>query len=93
MTKQNKWSSLVEAHLNAIAGAPLAIVAHLALLMYFKPEEGDYLTFAAISWPIFFYLSVVRIYFFRRLFVKYKFLDPVYTYRYMKKRKKKKNDN
>ncbi len=90
--KQNKWSSLVEAHLNAIVGAPLAIGAHLALLNWYQPESGDYLAFALLSWPIFFYISVIRLYFFRRLFIKYKFLDPVWTYRYMKKKRKKKND-
>ena len=89
-TNQNKWTSLVEAHLNAIIGAPLAIGAHIMLLTYFKPEPGDYVAFAAVSWPIFFYISVIRLYFFRRLFEKYKFLDPVYTYRYMKKKKKRK---
>jgi hypothetical protein len=78
---QSKWGSFFEAHLNAIGGAPPAILANYILLEHFYPVNAttEYVAYwAIITWPIFFYLSVGRTFIFRRIFEKYKVnLDPV----------------
>lgn len=78
---QTKWGSFFEAHMNAIGGAPPAILANYLLLEHFYPINAT-AEFAAwwavITWPVFFYLSVGRTFIFRRIFEKYKVnLDPV----------------
>jgi len=85
--QQSRKSSLLEAHLNSLIGAPIAIVAHATLLVVagYAPTWENSLVFATVSWPVFFYLSVGRIYLFRRIFEKYHVaLEPLVIYRKFK---------
>ena len=72
--------------MNALVGAPMAIGSHAILLIY----AGDWvisnpIAFAFASWPIFFYLSVGRIYVFRRVWEKYHIrLEPYEIYKQLK---------
>ena len=85
-TKQSWKSSLFEAHVNSLIGAPIAIVAHAVLLVVFMDfAVNQPLVFATTVWPLFFYLSVGRIYLFRRIFEKYGVtLEPIAIYRKIK---------
>ena len=72
--KQSRWTSLIEAHANALVGAPPAILANWLLLDYFYPKNADShfaAMWAIVTWPVFFYLSVGRGYLVRRTFEKY----------------------
>jgi len=85
--QQSRKSSLLEAHINSLIGAPLAIMAHAALLIVagYSPSWENATIFATMSWPVFFYLSVGRIYLFRRIFEKYNLaLEPLVIYRKFK---------
>lgn len=90
--KQSKLGSLFEAHLNSLVGAPPAMYANFLLLKYFFPEsptEEFVAMWAIITWPVFFYLSVGRIYLFRRIFEKWGIdLEPKSLYRRFKNRLK-----
>jgi len=85
-TKQSWKSSLFEAHVNSLIGAPIAIAAHAALLILFTEFAVENpIVFATSVWPVFFYLSVSRIYIFRRIFEKYGVgLEPIAIYRKIK---------
>lgn len=78
-TGQTKWGALLEAHVNSLVGAPPAIIAHITILSL----TGDFaienpVIFATASWPIFFYISVGRMFLFRRIFQKFGVnLEPV----------------
>lgn len=77
---QNWHTSLFEAHVNSLIGAPIAIFAHILLLMAagLAPSWENAAIFASASWPVFFYLSVGRIFIFRRIFEKYGVnLEPI----------------
>ena len=90
LDKQSWRSSLLEAHINSLIGAPIAVVAHIALLIWsgIEPDWNNATVFATASWPIFFYLSVGRIYMFRRIFEKYGVhLEPVEIYRRLRGKK------
>ena len=84
--KQSWKSSLFEAHVNSLFGAPLAIAAHAGLLVIFSEFALEQpLVFATTVWPVFFYLSITRIYIFRRIFEKYSVaLEPMAIYRKIK---------
>ena len=70
--KQSWKSSLFEAHINSLIGAPIAIASHAILLILFTEFAVEKpLVFATTVWPVFFYLSITRIYIFRRIFEKY----------------------
>ena len=80
LTGQNWRTSLFEAHINAIIGAPMAIGAHVGMLLWAGVivTWENALVFASASWPVFFYLSVGRIFAFRRIFDKYGIaLEPI----------------
>lgn len=84
---QSWKSSLLEAHVNSLIGAPLAILAHIGLLIWsgIEPNLENAALFASASWPVFFYLSVGRIYLFRRIFNRYGIaLEPIAIYRKIK---------
>lgn len=84
---QSWRSSLFEAHINALAGAPLAIIAHILMLYYsgVEPDWNNAAIFASASWPVFFYLSVSRVFLFRRIFEKFGIrLEPIYIYKTLK---------
>ena len=80
---QSKWGSLFEAHTNAIIGAPPAIIAHILLLITFSDFAKEQpALFATAIWPVFFYLSVARMWIFRRIFEKYNVqLEPIILFR------------
>jgi len=85
-THQSWKSSMFEAHVNSLIGAPIAIAAHALVLFYFGAYavENPWL-FATMTWPMFFYLSVSRIYIFRRIFERYDIaLEPMAIYRKIK---------
>lgn len=84
---QSWKSSLLEAHINSLIGAPLAILAHIGLLLWsgIEPNLENAALFASASWPVFFYLSVGRIYLFRRIFNRYGIaLEPIAIYKKIK---------
>lgn len=89
--KQSRWGSFFEAHMNALGGAPPAILANYILLEHFYPINAttEYAAWwAIVTWPIFFYLSVGRTFIFRRIFEKYNVnLDPVVLLKKVLKRK------
>ncbi len=88
-TNGQSWrASMLEAHVNSLVGAPLAILAHAGVLFYFGEYAlGNPLVFATMTWPIFFYLSITRIYIFRRIFEKHGVhLEPLYLFRLLKNR-------
>lgn len=87
-TAGQTWrSSLLEAHINGLIGAPIAIIAHIIMLMgagLSASWEGA-TAFASASWVVFFYLSVGRQYLLRRIFEKYNIhLEPIYIFKYLK---------
>jgi len=88
ITNGQSWrTSLFEAHLNALIGAPLAILAHIGLLIWsgIEPDWGNATLFASASWPVFFYLSVSRVFIFRRIFEKFNIqLEPIAIYKRLK---------
>ena len=90
---QTKSGSLLEAHISAFVGAPPAILANYLLLNYFypnNPETNFVMFWAIITWPIFFYLSVSRIWIIRRVFVKWGIvLEPIALFRKIKRMIKK----
>ena len=80
VSEQHWRTSLFEAHINSLVGAPIAIFAHILLLMAagLTPNWENAAIFASASWPVFFYLSVGRIFLFRRIFDKYGIaLEPI----------------
>lgn len=80
VTGQDWRTSLFEAHANALFGAPIAILAHIGLLLWsgIEPNWENATVFATASWPVFFYLSVMRVFLFRRIFERYGvLLEPV----------------
>jgi len=86
--EQTKLGSLLEAHFNALVGAPLAIISHGILLSTFGvwAIDNPYF-FALLTWPVFFYLSVTRIWGIRRIFIKWGInLEPSYIYKKMRGR-------
>jgi len=86
--KQSWRSSLLEAHVNSLIGAPIAIVSHVLLLLWagLTPDWENATVFATAAWPVFFYLSVGRIFLFRRIFEKYGLsLEPLEIYRSLKR--------
>lgn len=86
--KQSWRSSLLEAHVNSLIGAPIAIFAHVGLLLWagVVVTWDNALVFASAAWPVFFYLSVGRIFLFRRIFEKYGFsLEPLEIFRSLKR--------
>lgn len=88
--RQSKAGSMVEAHINALVGAPPAIAANFLLLAAFYPENAtvDFVAmWAILTWPIFFYLSVGRIWLIRRIFERWGILlEPRYIYNWLKAR-------
>jgi hypothetical protein len=80
---QSWRSSLLEAHINSLVGAPLSIIANIILLAWLLHEDYTTATVFAIgTWPIYLYLSVGRIYLFRRIFEKWGVhLEPLYIIR------------
>ena len=88
LTGGQSWrSSLFEAHLNALVGAPLAILAHILLLIWsgIEPNWSNATLFASASWPVFFYLSVSRVFIFRRVFERFHIeLEPIAIYKRFK---------
>jgi len=86
--KQTKLGSLLEAHVSALIGAPLAVIAHILLLIIsgIETDWSNAVLFASASWPVFFYLSVGRQWAIRRLFEKYGInLEPKYIIKKFKK--------
>lgn len=92
---QTKIGSLFEAHINALAGAPPAIIANYLLLDHFYPEAPttEFILFwSIITWPVFFYLSVGRVWFVRRIFERWGIiLEPSHLYIKLKERFRNKN--
>jgi len=90
ITNGQHWrSSLFEAHINSLIGAPIAIFAHILLLMAagLTPNWENAAIFASASWPVFFYLSVGRIFLFRRIFDKYGIaLEPITLFKKIRSR-------
>lgn len=90
--KQSKSGSLVEAHINAAIGAPPAIIINYFLLEHFYPIDPTpeiIAAWAILTWPIFFYLSVGRIWIIRRIFERFGLLlEPRYIYNWLKSRLK-----
>jgi len=85
---QSWRASLLEAHVNSLIGAPIAILSHVGLLLWagIVVTWENALVFATAAWPVFFYLSVGRIFLFRRIFEKYGFsLEPLEIFRKMKR--------
>lgn len=78
-TGQSRWSSLLEAHVNSLIGAPPAVFAHILMLSYAGNWATDNpIIFATATWPVFFYISVGRMFTIRRVFEKYGVnLEPV----------------
>ena len=86
--KQSWKAALLEAHVNSLIGAPIAIFAHVGLLLWagVVVTWENALLFASAAWPVFFYLSVGRIFLFRRIFEKYGLsLEPIEIYRSLKR--------
>lgn len=91
MTNNQSWkSSLFEAHINSLVGAPLAVISNILLLVWsgIEPDWTSASIFATATWPIYFYLSVGRIYLFRRIFEKFgKSLEPTAIFKSLRGKK------
>lgn len=90
ITNQSWRSSLFEAHINSLVGAPLAVISNILLLIWsgIEPDWVSASIFATATWPVYLYLSVGRIYLFRRIFEKYgKSLEPTAIFKSLRGKK------